>query len=144
MRRSKLTPCALALVIGLASTVGLARACTFDGKPSAFADGRRAVLDTAPPGPATSAWGARFAFAQAFRTGQRVVFHEDDAQVRPVLPAADLHRGWRWRFGDGGGQPGDQVTHRYDRPGHYKISVDAYFAHYGWQPFDTIAITIKR
>ncbi len=143
MRRPKLTLSALSLIIGLAFTGGTARACAFDGKPSAFADGRRAVLDTAPPGPATAAWWARFAFAQAFHTGQRIVFNEDDAQVRPVLPAADLRRGWRWRFGDGGSQLGDQTAHRYARPGHYRISVDAYFAHYGWQPFDTITITIK-
>src|SRR5689334_3749510 len=97
----RLVAAALAAVL-LAGTGGYASACTLDGKPSAFANGVRAVTYTKAPTPATYAWWARFAFPTAFHTGEQIRFREDDAQVRKVLPSlADLRRPWRWRFGEG-------------------------------------------
>jgi hypothetical protein len=124
--------------------VSNARACLIDGKPSAFANGVRAVLDKQAPTPATWSWWAHFAFPVAFRVGQLIAFHEDDAQVRKVLEPAALRRPWRWRFGDGTSVVGNHATYGYRRPGHYRISVDAYFPGSGWQPFDTISMTVQR
>ena len=53
---------------------------------SAFANNIRAVLYQHAPTPATYASWARFAFPRAFRVGQHIAFHENDAQVQ--LPAA--------------------------------------------------------
>jgi hypothetical protein len=142
MRRSLY---ALALAASLASIAPLATsACTIDGRPSAFANNMRAVLYTHAPTAATYVWWARFAFPRAFRVGQRITFHENDAQVRPLLPLADLKRSWRWQFGDQTAQVGDRVTHRYQRPGKYKVSVEAYFPRYGWAAFDSITIALQR
>jgi PKD domain len=137
--------CSLGLAAGLVSIVSMTTsACTIDGKPSAFANNIRAVLYQHAPTPATYAWWARFAFPRAFRVGQHIAFHENDAQVRPLLPLADLKRSWRWEFGDKTAQVGDRVTHRYQHPGKYRVSVDAYFPKYGWEAFDSITITIQR
>ena len=137
--------CSFGLAAGLVSIVSMTTsACTIDGKPSAFANNFRAVLYQHAPTPATYASWARFAFPRAFRVGQHIAFHENDAQVRPLLPLADLKRSWRWEFGDKKAQVGDRVTHRYQHPGTYKVSVDAYFPKYGWEAFDSITITIRR
>ena len=137
--------CALGLAAGLMSVVSrTTSACTIDGKPSAFANDIGAVLYQHPPTPATYAWWARFAFPRAFRVGQHIAFRENDTQVRPLLPLADLTRSWRWEFGDKTAQVGDRVTHRYQHPGRYKVSVEAYFPTYGWEAFDSITITIQR
>ena len=137
--------CSLGLAAGLVSMVPMTTsACTIDGKPSAFANNIRAVLYQHAPTPATYAWWARFTFPRAFRVGQPIAFHESDAQVRPLLPLADLTRSWRWEFGDKTAQVGDHVTHRYQHPGTYKVSVAAYFPKYGWEAFDSITITIRR
>ncbi len=136
---------ALAISLGLAaSLIAIAAACTIDGKPSAFANGVRAVIYTQAPTAATYSWWARFAFPRAVRVGQRVALHEDDAQVRKVLPLADLRKSWRWEFGDQSSMVGDRVTHVYTRPGKYKIAVEAYFSTYGWQAFDSVTITVRR
>jgi len=137
--------CSLGLAAGLVSIVSMTTsACTIDGKPSAFANDIRAVLYQQAPTPATYAWWARFTFPRAFRVGQPIAFHESDAQVRPLLPLADLTRSWRWEFGDKTAQVGDRVTHRYQQPGRYKVSVEAYFPTYGWEAFDSMTITIQR
>lgn len=141
-------PCVPVLSVSLALTLAgtmSAQACTLDGKPSAFANDVRAVIYSKAPTEATYAWWARFAFPRAFHVGQRIAFHEDDAQIRKVLPSmADLSRSWRWDFGDKAAQVGDRATHSYARAGRYKVAVEAYFHGYGWQAFDTITITVKR
>jgi hypothetical protein len=137
--------CSLGLAASLMAIVSMTTsACTIDGKPSAFANDIRAVLYQHPPTPATYAWWARFAFPRAFHVGQHIAFRENDAQVRPLLPLADLTRSWRWEFGDQTAQVGDRVTHRYQHPGTYRVSVDAYFPKSGWEAFDSITITIQR
>lgn len=143
MRRAALALCLSAILAGaLAESTS---ACTIDGKPSAFAAGTRAVIARGAPTAATYAYWAIFAFPRAFRQGQRIAFHEDDALVRPLLTQADLARSWRWRFGDGAWALGDHVTHRYRRTGKYKVAVDAYFpTAKGWYQFDSITITIVR
>ena len=119
-------------------------ACTIDGKPSAFANGVRAVISHEVPTPQTYASWAHFTFPRAYRVGQRIVFREDDGQVRKLLSRADLKRSWRWRLGDGTARTGDTAAHSYRRAGRYRVSVDAYFPGYGWQAFDSIAIAIRR
>ena len=134
----------LGLAAGLVSIVSMTTsACTIDDKPSAFANNIRAVLTKQAPTAATYGWWARFAFPRAFRVDQPIAFHENDGQVRPLLPLADLKRSWRWEFGDKTAQVSDRVTHRYQHPGTYKVSVDAYFPQYGWEAFDSITITIQ-
>lgn len=140
----RLAAATLALATLALGGIGTARACAIDGKPSAFANGGRAIIFKGAPTPSTYAWWARFAFPHAFRSGQRIAFKEDDAQVRKVLPLYDKKKPWRWLFGDGAAVDGDRASHVYRRPGHYKISVDAYFKNYGWQPFDTITIVIDK
>jgi len=139
---------AAAVLVGLgAVTQGAmvrdAAACTIDGKPSAYANGAGAVRVKTIPTIRTYAWWASFAFPTPFQVGQTVSFYENDAQVRPILPLADLSRSWRWSFGDGSTVVGDRVTHRYAHAGRYKMRVEAYFAHNGWLPFDTITVVVR-
>ncbi len=130
------------LAIGSAAP---ARACAIDGVPSAFANGIRAVIFKGAPTAATYSYWARFAFPSTYRAGRRIAFNEDDKLVRPVLKLADLAHSWRWRYGDGGADTGDRVAHRYQRPGRYRVAVDAYFPSYGgWQQFDSITITMQK
>ncbi len=136
---------ALTLATGLTSAVaGTAGACTIDGIPSAFANDTRAVIYKQAPTKATYGWWAHFAFPRTFRVGQRVVFKEDDAQVRKLLPLADLRRSWRWSFGDKTNSVGDQAAHVYRRAGKYRVLVAAYFIGYGWEAFDSITIAVGR
>ncbi len=121
-----------------------ARACAIDGVPSAFADGIRAVIFKGAPTTATYSYWAQFAFPGAYRAGRRITFNEDDARVRPLLKLADLGRSWRWRYGDGGADTGDRAAHSYQRPGRYRVAVDAYYPSYGgWKQFDSITITVR-
>jgi len=146
MRRFAL---AFALATGLAPlAVGpatSAHACAIDGVPSAFANGIRAVIFKGAPTAATYPYWARFAFPSAYRAGRRITFNEDDALVQPLLKLADLAHSWRWRYGDGAADTGDRVAHNYQRPGRYRVAVDAYFPAYGgWQQFDSITITVQK
>ncbi len=120
-----------------------AHACSLDGKPSAYADGVRAVLTRGMPTAATYSWWAHFTFARTLQAGRPIRFREDDAQVRPLLLPEALRHSWRWYFGDGGALTSDQATHTYRRPGRYKVQVTAYFPHYGWQAFDQITLTVR-
>ena len=124
-RRTRRHAIVVVLLGGLAAGTSLAHACTIDGKPSAVANRTRAIIFRGAPTAATYASWARFAFPGAFRVGQRIAFHEDDALVRSVLTQADLRHAWRWRFGDGAAQTGDRVAHTYRRAGRYKVAVDA-------------------
>ena len=81
MRRLLYLAC-LAATLLLTSAVS---ACSIDGKPSAYANGVRAVIAKGAPTVATYAWWAHFMFPGTFRAGQRIVFHEDDALVRKAL-----------------------------------------------------------
>jgi transglutaminase-like putative cysteine protease len=36
------------------------------------------------------------------------------------------------------------VSHVYRHAGRFRVSAEAYFAGYGWQPFDTITLTVRR
>ena len=127
--------------------VSAVSACAIDGKPSAYANGVRAVIAKGAPTVAEyQTWWAHFIFPRTFRTGQHIAFHEDDALVRKALQAILPHpdRPWRWRFGDGAALMSDRPTHAYRRAGRYRVSVDAYFSAYGWKTFDTITITVRR
>lgn len=143
----------LTLVCGLvaAATFAMAnsaQACALDNKPSAYANGARSVITTGAPTVATFSWWAHFTFPHALRVGQRVVFREDDAQVRKALPASLQHSPypWRWRFGDGHAAIADRPSHVYRQPGHYKVSVDVYGKVNGkgeWLTFDAITAMVK-
>ena len=135
---------ALAALAPVLAVAPPARACSLDGKPSAYANGVPAVVVHTAPTVATYVWWAHFAFPRAFRAGQHIRLNEDDAAIRKVLPPAAARRHWRWRFGDGNTVIGDRVAHVYRRPGRYKLSVEAYFPSSGWQQFDTITVTVRR
>jgi len=135
---------AIALVVVMqGAMVSRVTACTVDGKPSAYADGAGAVRVNTAPTTQTYAWWASFAFPTPFGVGKPVTFYENDAQIRPILPLADLSRPWRWSFGDGSAAIGDRVTHHYAHFGRYKMQVEAYFAHNGWLAFDTITAVVR-
>lgn len=121
-------------------------ACAIDGVPTAFANGRVAVIFNGAPTTATYAWWARFVFPQAYSAGQPVAFREDDARIRKVLAPFqyDRRRSWQWQFGDGTQVTADAARHVYRRAGHYRVTVNAYFRNYGWKSFDTITIVINR
>lgn len=140
-------PVVFGLVVGASlAAASSAQACMLDNKPSAYANGVRAVITKGAPTAATYAWWAHFAFPHSLRVGQRVVFREDDAQVRKALPSLLRHspRPWRWRFGDGQSVVGDHPAHAYRRPGRYKVLVQVYGKGYGWQTFDSITATVRR
>jgi hypothetical protein len=134
------------LALGASLTMALsatAAACSIDGKPSVFANNVPAVIGPAPTVASYATW-AHFAFPHAFKAGAPIHFRENDAQIRRVLPPmADLHRPWRWRFGDGASQVADRVRHVFRYRGRYRVSVDAYFPHYGWEQFDSVTVTIQ-
>jgi hypothetical protein len=144
---------ALALVVPLAGALAaphMTVACTLDGRPTAFANGRRAVrtgpFSVKTPARVSSAqtW-APFSFPLSYHARAALRFTEDRAQLRRVLPADSMQRAWRWEFGDGVRAVGWTVTHRYTRPGTYRITVSAYVPSYGsYLLFDVVRIVIAH
>jgi chitodextrinase len=140
----------LAGALALAATVALtapqtAQACTIDGKPTAFADGSRAVLSHVKLTVATARTWAPFAFRRPYHAHAAIRLTEDRAQLRHVLPSDSMQRAWRWDFGDRTQASGWTVAHRYAHPGSYRITVSAYYpAFHQYFTMDTVRITITR
>ncbi len=128
-------------IVTLAARPGAARACAIDSTASLFADGVRATLTTAAPSD-VSHWAA-FSFPQAFAAGRPLQFDESRAELAHTLPPAMLDGPYRWTFGDGAATLGHVVTHRYARPGAYRLVVSGFDrgAH-RWFQFDNALLRI--
>lgn len=145
---SFLRPLAVAFLLSSAVALGAAHgthACTIDGKATAAADGHRAVRTTLRLTVTTARTWAPFVFRGRYQTAAPIRFTEDRAQLRRVLPSEAIGHGWRWTFGDGTHADGWTVTHRYARPGPFRITVEAYYpSWHRYLAFDTIRIVITR
>jgi chitodextrinase len=137
---------ALALVTTIALTAPqTAQACTIDGKPTAFADGSRAVVSHLKLTVATARTWAPFSFRSAYHAQAAIRLTEDRADLRRVLSPDAMQRAWRWEFGDGTHATGWTVTHHYAHPGAYRITVLAYYPTFRqYISFDKVRITITR
>ena len=134
-----------ATTAGLLLAAQTATACTIDGKATAFANGARAVKTSTKLTLSTANTYAPFSFPGHYARGAAIRLGEDQAALRKALVPDAMKHAWLWQFGDGTHQSGWRVTHRYTRPGTYRISVEAYWPtlrHY--YPFDTIRIVVAR
>ncbi len=108
-----------ALLLTLAPSV--AAACAIDSTASLSANGVRATLT--PSSNVSSATWAPFTVGQAFATGTPIVVDESQAELARTLTPDEVAAPYRWSFGDGGVALGHAVTHRYARPGLYRVVV---------------------
>jgi PKD domain len=138
----------LAGALGLVATITLTaprtvQACTIDGKPTAFADGSRAVVSHLKLTVPTARTWAPFSFRSAYHAHAAIRLTEDRADLRRVLSPDAMQRAWRWEFGDGAHATGWTVIHRYAHPGAYRITVAAYYpTFHQYFTMDTVRITI--
>ena len=120
-----------------------AGACTIDGKPTALANGSRAVLSHVTFTLGTARTWALFSFPGRYRAHALIRFTEDRGQLRYALPADALRHTVRWDFGDGTHAVGWAVTHRYAHAGIYRITMNAYYSiWHRYFPFDNVRISI--
>jgi hypothetical protein len=128
----------------LLSVPAVARACSLDSQPSAYADGQRDRLNTQVPTTSAQLAGwAPFVFGRSYPVRRAIVLTEDRREVARSLTAAAMRRPWRWRFGDGQVAYGWTVRHAYAHPGHWRIAVDAYDpGTRQWYNFDQAVITV--
>ena len=145
IRRCSACVALLGLAGCLLSVPAVARACSLDSQPSAYANGQRDRVNTQVP--ATSAqlagW-APFVFARTYPLRRTIVLTENRREVARSLTAAAMRRPWRWEFGDGRVAYGWTVRHAYAHPGHWRISVDAYdLGTRQWYNFDQVVITVR-
>ena len=120
-------------------------ACTIDGQPTAFANGRRAVVSPVKLTVTTARTWAPFSFRSAYHARAAIRLTEDRAQLRRVLAPDTMQRAWRWEFGDGTHATGWTVSLRYGHAGAYRITVWAYYPTYDqYVAFDRVRITITQ
>jgi hypothetical protein len=137
-------PLALLLAIALESSHGT-YACDLDGKPTAVADGNRAVFSHVTFTLTTARTWALFSFPGRYHARTPIRFTEERAQLRYALPSDSLRHAVRWDFGDGTHAMGWAVTHRYAHAGLYRITVKAlYSTWHQYFPFDNVRISIAR
>ena len=110
-----------ALLLTLAPSV--ATACAIDSTASLSANGVRATPTSASPSNASAATWAPFTVGQAFATGTPIVVDESQSELARTLTPDEVAAPYRWSFGDGGVALGHAVTHRYARPGFYRVVV---------------------
>jgi PKD domain len=144
VKRGVAAPLVLMLAIALVSAHGT-NACDIDGKPTAFADGNRAVLSHVTFTLKAARTWALFSFPGRYRARALIRLTEDRAQLRQALPPDSLRHTLRWEFGDGTHAPGWAVTHRYAHAGIYRLTVHAYYSTWHqYFPFDNVRISIAR
>jgi hypothetical protein len=124
----------------LALAPGVAAACAIDNTASLSADGVRAQLTTESVTD-PSRW-APFTFTKAFASGSPLQIVENGADLARTLSAAERAAPFRWVLGDGTTVVGHMVTHRYARPGTYRLAVWGYDKARGWFQFDAALLHI--
>ncbi|HSC28224.1 MAG TPA: PKD domain-containing protein [Vicinamibacterales bacterium] len=83
---------------------------------------RLASIQVLPPGPVTSPAGLRAVFTMAPEspvTGTAVLFDASPSEAPLQSPIVS----YRWEFGDGGSGTGKAVSHTYDFPGSYAVTL---------------------
>src|SRR5437763_3545070 len=102
IRRYSACMALLALAGCLLGAPAVARACTLDSQPSAYADGQRDRVNTQAPTTSTqlASW-APFVFARGYPVRRSIVLTENRREVARSLTAAAMCRPWRWQLGDG-------------------------------------------
>jgi hypothetical protein len=115
-----------------------------DNTASLWANGVRASLTLAAA--SDLAHWAPFTIARAFATNAPIRLSESSADLGRSLPAATVLAPYRWTFGDGAAAVGHVVTHRYARPGIYKVTVYGLYSRTqgapSWIPFDSARLQI--
>jgi hypothetical protein len=130
-----------AALLALALTPGLAAACMLDNTPSLWANGVRATLTTTLA--KDLAHWSPFTVLKAFASGAPVQLTERRADLVRTLSSAELAASFRWEFGDGAVALGHTVTHRYARPGTYRVLISSTAGPgRGWFVFDTALLHI--
>ena len=130
-----------ALLLALALWPGTAAACVIDNTASLSANGVRATPTTSAPSGA-GPW-AQFTVGKAFASGAPVRFTELHSDLVRSLAPATLAAPFRWAFGDGASTLGHLATHRYARPGLYRLTVYGFSPRtHGWFPFDNVLVRI--
>src|SRR5579884_4068408 len=120
-RSRRLAAIVRVILVALAVAPGVASACAIDNKASLFIGGVQATLNTASP-TNTALW-APFTIAKAFAAGDTLSMSELRSDLAKTLSPATLAAPYRWVFGDGASALGHAVTHRYARPGLYRLAV---------------------
>ncbi len=110
-----------ALLLTPAPSVALA--CAIDSTASLSANGVRATPTSTSLSNASAATWAPFTVGQAFATGTPIVVDESQAELARTLTPDEVAAPYRWSFGDGSVARGHAVTHRYTRPGFYRVVV---------------------
>jgi len=129
-----------ALLPLLALTPRVASACATDNTASLSADDVRAQLTTDAV-TAPSRW-APFTFTKAFASNSSLQIVENGADLARTLSTAERAAPFRWVLGDGTTVVGHAVTHRYARPGTYRLAVWGYNKARGWFQFDAALLHI--
>jgi PKD domain len=130
-----------ALLLALALEPGAAAACVIDNTASLSANGVRATSTTSTPS-GSGPW-APFTVGKAFASRAPVQFAELHSDLVRSLPPATLAAPFRWTFGDGVTVLGHVATHRYARPGLYRLTVYGFAPRtHSWFPFDNVLVRI--
>ena len=112
------------------------RACSIDGIVSIAANGNMASLTGGSPTAATVRYWAPFTLIAA-APGDTLRVSEDIAKLLNTLPRQAFTTPFRWDFGDGAMERGNDAAHRYAHEGWYRISVSYYsLARSRWIEFD--------
>jgi PKD domain len=118
-------------------------ACSIDGVPSLSANNALSWQNVSQATAANQAYWAPFILPDA-APGDTLWFSENLANVALSIPSASLLTPFKWSFGDGAtamGQVssrGQTITHRYTKPGWYRIVVKYYWqSHRQWIEFDS-------
>ncbi|GAC1397696.1 MAG: hypothetical protein NVSMB65_16500 [Chloroflexota bacterium] len=120
---------------------GVASACALDNTASFWVDGVRASLNLTPP--TDLARWSPFTVDRAFASDTALHLSENRADLARTLSPATLAAPYRWALGDGVTVFGHTITHRYARPGYYRVVVSGDGGtSRGWITFDTVLVHI--
>lgn len=129
------------LLLAFVLTPTITSACAIDNIASLSVDGVRANFTTIAPA-STKTW-APFTVDKAFATDTTMVVSEDQAELARSLQPSMLHHAYRWTFGDGSAALGTVGSHRYSKPGTYRLDVLGFDARgRQWARFDSALVHV--
>src|SRR5690348_2243477 len=108
---------AVAFLLAITGSAGMARACGLDGVPSLHVNGVVAQRMTSKPSRAALAHWAPFIFPGPYRPGVALHISENVSELKRSLPADAFSHPWRWSFGDGTTGTGFTMRHTYRHSG---------------------------